>query len=402
MAARVPWGRLPSHLADVLRPSLPGTVDATILAISREVPAYEGALDQQMGPTVRRGVEIALGRMLELFGTDKPALEGPAAAFYERIGAGEYDQGRSLDALLAAYRTGARVSWEIMSESALAADLAPRALVGLAESIFVYIDELSGASAQGHARAAAARTGYQEVLRTQLAQALIEGLAATAPAKLQTLADNAEWLVPAALAVAVVPKSLDTPGRPLPMAPPDVLVMERESDAVAVIPDPAGPGRRRSLGVHVSGAVFVGTVRAPHEAPLSLDHALRLRELAQQGVLPNDRIVLANEHLPELLIGSDVTVAGQLSRRALRPLEGVAASKRHVLRETLAAWLDLQGDRTAVADRLVVHPQTVSYRLTRLRELFGDVMLTPRGRFTLQLALAVPGPAPQPGAAEES
>lgn len=210
MRTQFPWQSLPETLADVLRPTLPGTVDATILAISREVPAYQGALQRQIGPTVRRGVEIALARMLELFGSHQPALDGSATRFYERIGAGEYEQGRSLEALLAAYRTGARVSWERMSGAALAADVGPEVLVRLAESIFVYIDELSGASAQGHARAAAARSGYREVLRSQLAQAIIDGGAAAAPLRLQALADNAGWPLPGAVAVAVVPKSHDT------------------------------------------------------------------------------------------------------------------------------------------------------------------------------------------------
>ena len=387
MSSRVPWAGLPAGLAELLRPTLPSAVDATILAISREVPAYRGALQQQIGPTVRRGVEIALGRMLELFGTDEPALEGRAAEFYQRIGAGEYEQGRSLDALLAAYRTGARVSWEHMSHAAMTNGVGPQELVVLAESIFVYIDELSGASAQGHARAGAARSGYHEVLRSQLAQALIDGMAVAAPARLLALADNAGWEITERLAVAIVPKSGDSAGPPLPMAPPDVLVLERDTDAVVVIPDPTGPGRRSRLTERIPGPVFVGTVRPPTEAPMSFAHATALRDLADLGVVPAAGIVLATDHLPELLVGAAPVLAADNRRRALRPLDDLAPPKREVLLETLAAWLALQGDRGAVAADLVVHPQTVSYRMNRLRELFGAQLDDPRGRLTLQLAL---------------
>jgi DNA-binding PucR family transcriptional regulator len=34
-----------------------------------------------------------------------------------------------------------------------------------------------------------------------------------------------------------------------------------------------------------------------------------------------------------------------------------------------------------------VHPQTVRYRVAQLRELFGDALDTPDGRFELELAL---------------
>lgn len=394
---RHPWARLTPALADVLRPSLPEIVSSIVAAISREVPVYAGALADEIGPTVRRGVEIALSRVLELFGTDEPALDPRAQAFYERIGAGEDDQGRSLEALLSAYRTGARVSWEHMSAAALAADVGTDDLVVLAESIFVYIDELSGASAQGHARAQAGRSGYREVVRSQLAHALIEGAAASAPATVAGLAQTAAWPIPDLLVVAVVPRrnvargeSRDPGGSPaptLPVPPADVLVIEREADALVVIGDPTGAGRQRSLSAGVRGPVFVGTVQAPAAAAVSLEHALRLRDLAALGRVPDDGIVRAADHLPLLLVSADPLVAAEWNRRALRPLDDVPVGKRPALLATLTAWLDLQGDRAAVARELVVHPQTVSYRMHRLRELFGPVLDDPDGRFGLQLAL---------------
>jgi hypothetical protein len=36
-----------------------------------------------------------------------------------------------------------------------------------------------------------------------------------------------------------------------------------------------------------------------------------------------------------------------------------------------------------------VHPQTVRYRMSRLRELFGSALDDPDGRFELELALRV-------------
>ena len=50
-------------------------------------------------------------------------------------------------------------------------------------------------------------------------------------------------------------------------------------------------------------------------------------------------------------------------------------------------WLAEQGRLGAVAAALDIHPQTARYRLGRLRELFGDALEDPDGRFWLELAL---------------
>lgn len=81
-----PWARLPSDLAEILRPTLPGLVSATVAAIAEEVPAYATAWDSQVRPVVQRATEIAMGRLLDLFGSDAPALGGQAGRFYRRIG----------------------------------------------------------------------------------------------------------------------------------------------------------------------------------------------------------------------------------------------------------------------------------------------------------------------------
>jgi hypothetical protein len=60
------------------------------------------------------------------------------------------------------------------------------------------------------------------------------------------------------------------------------------------------------------------------------------------------------------------------------------------------------GNRRAVSEELGVHPQTVRYRLGRVRELFGPVLDDPAARLRLLLALGwEPGPeAPVPGLEE--
>jgi DNA-binding PucR family transcriptional regulator len=66
------------------------------------------------------------------------------------------------------------------------------------------------------------------------------------------------------------------------------------------------------------------------------------------------------------------------------------------LSSTLLSWLRQMGDRKAVAAELHVHPQTVSYRIGRLRELFGPALDQAEVRANLLLALAW-GPATAAG-----
>src|SRR5581483_8077490 len=63
------------------------------------------------------------------------------------------------------------------------------------------------------------------------------------------------------------------------------------------------------------------------------------------------------------------------------------AATRANLALTLRAWLRAPGQRKTIAIELGVHPQTVRYRMARLRELFGELLDDPDGRFELELAL---------------
>ncbi|MGH2949615.1 MAG: PucR family transcriptional regulator, partial [Solirubrobacteraceae bacterium] len=102
-----------------------------------------------------------------------------------------------------------------------------------------------------------------------------------------------------------------------------------------------------------------------------------------------DGLVVAEDHLATLLLGSDRGLASDLAASRLAPLADLADGPRERLTETLRAWLDRPGQVQAVAAELGVHPQTVRYRLRQLRELFGTRLEDPEARFELALALRV-------------
>jgi DNA-binding PucR family transcriptional regulator len=59
------------------------------------------------------------------------------------------------------------------------------------------------------------------------------------------------------------------------------------------------------------------------------------------------------------------------------------------MRETALAYVRHRGNSVEMAAALHLHPQTVRYRITRLRELLGEQLDDPDARFELEIALRV-------------
>ena len=116
--------------------------------------------------------------------------------------------------------------------------------------------------------------------------------------------------------------------------------------------------------------------------------------MLEEGRIAGQGMVASDDHLPELILHRDESLAEALRVRALAPLEQETSRSHERLAETLLAWLDHQGSVPATAATLHVHPQTVRYRLGRLRELFGERLDDPRSRFELELALRTRERAP--------
>src|SRR5919206_2936790 len=114
-----PFAALPPGAADVLRPVLPSLADETIAAIAEEVPGYARAMEGSFGQAVRVGVEVAFNRFVDLL-VDPGADLGGGRDTYVNLGRGEFHAGRSLEALLAAYRVGARLAWRRFVEAGTA------------------------------------------------------------------------------------------------------------------------------------------------------------------------------------------------------------------------------------------------------------------------------------------
>src|ERR671922_174513 len=148
-------------------------------------------------------------------------------------------------------------------------------------------------------------------------------------------------------------------------------------------------GRRREVEVALGNrrAALGPTVLWP-EAAISFGRAREVLRLMQDGAIEDGRgLLVAERHNLSLLLGADRRLARDVVERALAPFDGETELSRDRLRTTLEAWLRHRGRTEAVARALHVHPQTVRYRVARLRELFGPRLDDPDGRFELELAL---------------
>jgi len=213
-----PWLALPREVSDVLRPMMPGIVEAIIDAVPQLVPAYARPIEGRFGRGLRRGVAAALDRFLQLPGTRLPALSEESRQLVAGLGSGEFRQGRSMDALLSAYRMGARVTFREMSRVSVEHHLGQTVVVDLGESILAYIDELSAVSAEAYAFEQSERAGAVDRRRTELLDAfwftakestlgyLVGTVVAMAVASLFVLSSALERAVmPIALALRSVP-----------------------------------------------------------------------------------------------------------------------------------------------------------------------------------------------------
>ncbi|MCW2678688.1 MAG: PucR family transcriptional regulator [Frankiales bacterium] len=378
MAVSTPWSSLPPDMGAKVRPYLSDVVDEVIASIPSEVPSYARPLEGRFGQGVRMGVEVALGRFLDLPGTESPALAPDERGLYLALGKGELLQGRSLEALLAAYRVGARVAFRRFA--ALAGQIDPALLMPLAESVFAYIDELSAVSAEGYAAEQSRRAGESDRRRSELLTLLLSG-SADAPS-VTAAAAAAGWTVPAEVLVLVVEE--ERGGGLSTRLGPDSLVAPYGGEVVALVP---ASRKRESLRGSLTGwRAGVGPARPWGAVPASLRLAQQAAGLLARGLVEGDP-VFADEHLADLVVHRDPELVASLAAVRLGPLEELRDSSRERFAETLLAWLQHRGERQHVAAALHVHPQTVGYRLGKLREMFGAVLDDPQGRFELELAL---------------
>lgn len=95
-----------------------------------------------------------------------------------------------------------------------------------------------------------------------------------------------------------------------------------------------------------------------------------------------------DDSLLELACAADPMVVRALRRKYFADLDAQPEGSRSSLVATLHQWLLQWGHRPRIAAALAVHPQTVSGRLHRLRDLLADDLESPQVRAELLVLLA--------------
>jgi hypothetical protein len=377
-----------------LHAQLPEVAARTIAAVTAEVPQYADSLSREMVAGIAAGVQMALAAFLRLAaGTgdqDPGAAIGAAVTGAYELGRVEARSHRSVDALLSAYRVGARVAWQEQADMAVRHDVPAATVADFAALVFAYIDELSAASLAGHRAEVAAAGRVRARHLAELGQGLLEGEPADV---LLARAERAQWAPPGTLTAVLLPAArvhdatavLDARSLVLSDDLADGPVPPRTG--VLLVPD-AAPGRTDVFRQLRGRTAIVGPVRPWTEVSSSFDRVVRTLALA-----PLDRgsPVDTEDRLTALVVSADPDALADLRAQVLAPLADLRPATAERLAATLRSWLLHQGRRGAVAEDLVVHPQTVRYRMTQLRERYGERLDDPRVVLDLLVALALDG-----------
>ena len=390
------WGRLAPDLPGILGARLEETVDVVARTVSASIPAFADIEDPKFERDLHEAVRVAVGRFLELVGTDQPALPDHVRDAFVSLGAAEAREDRSPDILLGALRIAAR----LLLRNAVQAlsDVRPvdtDELLDLSDAVTAYVDELATASTDGFAQQLREQAGEVDRRRRLLGELVLRGGASEEAVAAAAAAVG--WRRIDAL-VAVVLPSEHAPGARFRYGAEAVLV-DRDDDSVLLLR--AGPRATRSQLVEVlrGRRAVVGPTLGWPGAP----QGVRLAELTAR--LISDRHgdadatdpVFVDDHLTLLAVRGEPGALDVLAARRLAPFDDLADGARRRLLVTLESWLRHWGSRADVAAELFIHPQTVSYRVKALRELIGDDLDDAAARFELLLVLSDRfGPGSQP------
>ncbi|WP_427892162.1 PucR family transcriptional regulator [Kribbella sp. GL6] len=361
-------------------------------------PDYAAFLDTDrdavLGPAelfVHRLLDMSLANLRNPDQTTFERADTPVRAVFEEIGRTQLREGNDLTRLLTAFQLGARVAWRHVAATALQLDFAPDHLAALADSVFVFVNQLSFSAANGYLQEQIDDAVARERRREELANLLLAGSATSEALRIAAL--QAAWRVPETAAVVIYSGDHHAATTLVARLEPGALPIRRNGLVVgAIVPEPSGPGRRLQLSRELAGmGAVVGNAVTLAQLPRSLEIARIAARLRSTGVLSDDP-VFADEHLDALIVWRDEALVAALRDEMLAPLAGETDAARERLAETLASWLRHFGDRQAIAHELSIHPQTVRYRMARLRTLYGDRLEDPDSRARLFLALEWPGP----------
>lgn len=382
-----PWRDLGPEVATALGGRLDQVVGQLAAGVAASVPEFAEPDDSRLRRDILESVTVALERFVSLVGTDQPALPPDVREVYVGLGAAEARENRGPQVVTSALRAGARLLLRETAEAVRSvAPLHPDQVLLIADAANAFTDELVAACTEGYAQQVRDAAGESDRRRIRLAELLLAGGAA--PSVVAQAAAEAGWDDLASV-TPVLLSSGDAREARFRFAD-DGVVLERDGHAVALV----RRGSRSDADLLGARLARRWAVIGPTVAWTAVPEAVHLTRRTADLAGPDEKVSRVADHVVALTLRGEPTAAAALVDRRLGPLLALADPQRTQLLDTLASWLRNWGARAAVADELVVHPQTVSYRIRRVRELLGPELDDPTVRFELAVALAVRTAAP--------
>ncbi len=260
------------------------------------------------------------------------------------------------------------------------------------EAVLRYSREVAFAAAEVYAEAAEARGAWDARLESLVVDAVIRG---EADESMQSRAAALGWGAVTNV-VVVVGSTLASGGGPVLH---DLHRTARKMGAELLVAI-HGP-RVICIGGGVSDPMELAAALDPHlgDGPLvvgpDVPHLFAAGRSARAAISGHTaapawpgapRPVLADDLLGERALLGDLPARSALAQRVIRPLEQASGG---VLLETAATWLDAGLGVEGTARALIVHPNTVRYRLAGITRTIGYDLTDPHDAQTVRTALAL-------------
>lgn len=375
-------------LFDRMPPLLPGLAREMVEVFRGEVPFYRRLPAEQLGGEIRSLCEDSVRALVDaVAGGGLPSqleLDANRASAARRA-----QEGVPLDAVLAAYQVGGRLTWRALVAEAGPGETAE--LLAAADLVQQYVQLLTGAVTSAYLEEHQLRAGEERDARRDLARELLEGDVRAASAARAGVDVDGTWTV-AALSLGEHPDERQRGTDRLIAGRRKVRRLQRALDLIGPVLTLLEP----------SGGLVLSRVELPAIADLTRACGVRVR-LAQVTTQAPD-VPAARALVEQLLaVGAalgldavtvpDVACALQLTRpsAARDHLAGLLAplAGRPDLLETVATYLEQDHDRRRTALALHVHPNTLDHRLRRITVLTGLDLGTTKGLVDAAAALVV-------------
>lgn len=373
---------------------LPQMLGTTVEQLTAEVPFYQRLSRDQLENDVTEVTRLNLqlfGRLLrEGRAPEREELAALLSSARRRA-----EEQIPLPDVLAAYYSGFRTCWEESVVIAAATDV--EELVDIGSLVLRYLELVTTAVTEAYVETVTAMTGRDRAARDELLSRLVTGEdtpamwhdAGLAPWSERTLLDlrlraprhehDVTITVESRRRARALRTALtDLTGHDVldALTPTGGLVVLRGRLSAADV--------RRALGGVLRGRWYAGLAHAT-ESGRTADAVTAARDCAEVA----DRLSLRPgvHELADLLLEVQVTRPGP-ARSALQGLLAPLDDEPDLL-ETLAAHVAAGGRRSDAAQSLHVHPNTLDYRLRRVRELTGVTVTDPHGAQLVRAALVV-------------